>query len=79
MRRPLSELRSGEGGIVRELQGGRRVAARLAGLGLAPGALVTVVQNHGRGPITVSVLHTRLALGMGQAAKVLVEVSEEAP
>ncbi len=44
---------------MRELQGGRRLAARLAGLGLTPGALVAVVHNYGRGPLTVSVLHTR--------------------
>ncbi len=76
MLRPLSDLKSGERGIVRELQGGRRLAARLAGLGLTPGALVGVVHNYGRGPLTVAVLHTRVALGLGQAARVLVETTE---
>jgi ferrous iron transport protein A len=74
--KPLSELRSGERGIVRELQGGRRLGARLAGLGLAPGTLVRVVHNYGRGPLTIAVLHTRVALGIGQAARVLVETTE---
>ncbi len=79
MLKPLSDLKSGERGIVRELQGGRRLAARLAGLGLAPGALVVVVHNYGRGPLTVSVMETRVALGLGQAARVLVETREGEP
>ena len=76
MLRPLSDLRSGERGIVRELHGGRRLAARLAGLGLTPGALVAVMNNYGRGPLTVSVMHTRVAIGLGEAARVLVETRE---
>ena len=76
MLKPLCDLGSGEHGIVRELQGGRRLAARLAGLGLTPGAAVAVMHNYGRGPITVSVMHTRVAIGLGQAARVLVETRE---
>ena len=76
MLKRLTELKSGEAGIVRELQGGRRLAARLAGLGLTPGALVAIVHNYGRGPLTVAVLHTRVALGIGQASRVVVETRE---
>ncbi len=76
MLKPLSELKSGEYGVVRELHGGRRLAARLAGLGLTPGAVVEMMQNYGRGPLTVAVLHTRVAIGQGQAIRVLVEPRE---
>ena len=79
MLKRLSDLKPGERGIVRELECGRRLAARLAGLGLAPGALVVVVHNYGRGPLTLSVMHTRVALGLGQAASVLVETREGEP
>jgi len=38
-----------------------------------------VMHNYGRGPLTVSVMHTRVALGLGQAARVLVETREGEP
>jgi ferrous iron transport protein A len=49
------------------------LSQRLAGLGLTVGAMVEVLQNYGRGPLIVAVRDTRIALGRGQADKVLVE------
>jgi len=46
----------------------------VAALGFTPGVEVTVVQNYGRGPILVTVRDTHIALGRGEALKVLVEV-----
>jgi ferrous iron transport protein A len=42
-------------------------------MGLAENASLAVLQNSGYGPVLVLVRETRLALGRGEAAKVLVE------
>jgi Fe2+ transport system protein FeoA len=39
---------------------------------------VKVVQNYRRGPVIVSIRHVRVALGRGEAHKVLVEVMDKA-
>ncbi len=49
--------------------------SRLASLGFTPGANLHVVQNYGRGPIIVTLRDTRVALGRGEAQKILVEQS----
>ena len=69
---PLGHLRPGEVGVVRELAGGWGFVSRLATLGFTPGVEITMVQNFGRGPIIVLVRDTRVALGRGEAGKVLV-------
>jgi ferrous iron transport protein A len=43
----------------------------MAALGFTPGVTVQVVRNHGHGPIIVSLLDTQIALGRGQARRVL--------
>ena len=40
---------------------------RLAALGFVPGSRVSMVRNSGRGPLIVSVIHTRVALGRSEA------------
>jgi Fe2+ transport system protein FeoA len=44
--------------------------SRLAALGFVPGSRVSMVQNRGRGPIIVSVIHTRVALGRSEAGTI---------
>jgi ferrous iron transport protein A len=44
----------------------------MASLGFTPGAPVVMVQNFGRGPLIVLVREARIALGRGEADKVLV-------
>jgi ferrous iron transport protein A len=70
---PLCELHSREQGAVVELHGGRAFIARLAPLGFTPGASLTMVQNYGHGPLIVRVRDTRIALGRGEAAKIIVQ------
>lgn len=48
-------------------------ATRLVSLGITPGAEVSMSQNYGRGPLIVTVRGTHIALGRGEAAKILVE------
>lgn len=68
----LSAMAPGEVGVVRQLAGGRGFVSRLATLGFTPGVKVNMVQNFGHGPLIVNIRDTRIALGRGEAAKVLV-------
>jgi ferrous iron transport protein A len=69
---PLTQLACREEGAVIHLSGGRGFVSRLATLGFTPGALLTMIQNYGHGPLIVGVRDTRIALGRGEAAHVLV-------
>ena len=59
--------------MVRLLRGGEEFTHRMVALGFTPGVEVAVVQNYGRGPLLVTVRDARVALGRGEALKVLVE------
>lgn len=69
----LSAVKAGEVVQIRRLVGGRHFVSRLATLGFTPGAQLRVVQNYGRGPIIVSLRDTRVALGRGEAFRILVD------
>ncbi len=69
---PLSALRTGEEGVITELVGGHNLRSRMVSLGMTPGAPVVVLQNFGRGPLIVRVRDTRVALGRGEAEKIIV-------
>jgi ferrous iron transport protein A len=69
----LAELRTGTRAVVRALRGGRELTGRLTAMGLVAGAPVEVLQNRGRGPLLIRVRDTRVALGRGEALKILVE------
>ncbi|MDI7275400.1 MAG: metal-dependent transcriptional regulator [Anaerolineae bacterium] len=69
---PLSALPSGETGIIRGFKAGRGLVSRCLALGFTPGTAVKMIQNSGHGPVIVLVRDTRVALGRGEAQKVLV-------
>jgi ferrous iron transport protein A len=73
----LSELPVDEYATVLSFSSGRLETSRLASLGFTPGVEVNMSQNYGRGPLIVSVRGTRVALGRGEAAKILVAQTEE--
>lgn len=70
----VSELPAGRSGVLRLLRGGEEFTHRMVALGFTPGVNLTIVQNHGHGPILIDVRGTRVALGRGEAHKVLVEL-----
>lgn len=70
----LSRLPKGSKGIVHHLIGGRRISDRLLVLGFTKGAEVSVMQNPGFGPVIVYVRDSRIALGRGEADKVIVDL-----
>ncbi len=75
---PLVELSVDEHGTIQSFAGGRAVTTRLASLGFTPGAGVDMTQNYGYGPLIVTVRGTRVALGRGEAARIIVTRSVRA-
>jgi Fe2+ transport system protein FeoA len=69
----LAHLPCGSRAVVAGLPQSHGLAKRLIALGLIPGAEVYVLQNRGRGAIIVEVHGARLALGRGQAERVVVD------
>ena len=66
----LDELPTGGEGEIESVSGVGSMMSRLAALGFVPGSRVSMVRNRGRGPIIVSVIHTRVALGRSEAGSI---------
>ena len=69
---PLTIVYPGQEVTFVEVNGGRGIRTRLAGMGLTPGVKLSILRT-GPGPIMVAVRDTRLALGHGMAHKIIVE------
>jgi len=71
---PLTSLANGRRGTVTDIVGGQNLAERLASLGIRRGQRITRVGGMFlRGPVTVRVEKTQVAIGYGMAARVTVE------
>jgi Fe2+ transport system protein A len=68
----LAQLSSGRRAVVAGLDGGRRLLARMVSLGFVPGVEVVMVQNPGRGALIVQIREARVALGRGEAHRILI-------
>jgi Fe2+ transport system protein FeoA len=68
---PLIVLKEGEEGIVHMVSGGLGLIGRLASLGITSGMRVKVVRNIG-GPLIITTNGTRIAIGRGQAQKIMI-------
>lgn len=72
---PLTELEANQNGIIKEIQGGRGIIARLNALGVIPGKKVTKISAMMmRGPVVIKIGNMKIALGFGQARRIIVEV-----
>lgn len=71
----LRQMQAGQSGIVAQIQGGHGLINRLSALGIRPGKKITKVGSmFMRGPVTVQLDSTQVAIGFGMANKVIVEV-----
>jgi ferrous iron transport protein A len=71
----VRRMRSGQSGKVVEIQGGDHLANRLNSLGIRPGKRITKVSSMIlRGPVTVQVDRSQVAIGFGMAGKILVDI-----
>jgi len=73
----LAQMESGESGTIVSITGGRGMVTRLDSMGMRVGVDVKKVSAQIlRGPVTVQIGGTQLAIGFGMAQKILVEVPE---
>ncbi|MHB8773262.1 MAG: ferrous iron transport protein B [Syntrophales bacterium] len=68
---PITTLADGEEAIIRDITGGHALISRLAGMGIALNTKVRYLHSRG-GLVVLQVGETRVALGSGEAAKILV-------
>ncbi|MBT3322924.1 MAG: ferrous iron transport protein A [Anaerolineae bacterium] len=68
---PLAMVSIGEEVQLESIRGGEKLVHRLTALGLTPGVSFSIVQDAG-GPLLLSVLDSRIAVGRGMAQKVMV-------
>lgn len=76
---PLVQLAAGKHAIVRDIQGGSDFSSRLAGMGMTKGAYIEILQISERGPVLVRSHESRIALGRGEALKILVQETDDEP
>ena len=69
---PLSELNTGDHGILDSINAGKGILGRLTSLGFTPGVEVVMFQNFHHGPLLVSIRETCVALGRGEARRIFV-------
>jgi ferrous iron transport protein B len=69
--KPVTSMEVGEAGIIQSISGGKVLASRLAGMGIVYNTKLKVLRKSG-GLMIVQVADTRVALGSGEAAKILV-------
>jgi len=72
----LIDLKEGQRGIIVSVLGGRSVTQRLTDMGLTPGTEFKMIRKGRLCPVEISVRGSKLALGYGVAAKILVKVKE---
>ncbi len=71
---PLSRMEAGQSGIVVQIQGGHGLVNRLSALGIRPGKRITKVSSmFMRGPVTVEIDRSQVAIGFGMAKAITVE------
>ena len=75
----LARMHSGQSGLVVQIEAGYGLTNRLSALGIRPGKRVTKVSSMlMRGPVTVQVDGTQVAIGFGMARRVIVELGDVA-
>ena len=71
----LTQLGSGKEGVIRDILGGRGLMSKLSSLGIRPGVKVRKVSSQFlRGPVTIRIGNTQIAIGFGMARRIIVEV-----
>ena len=74
----LTQLKEGESGIVVEIDGGFGLTRRLQSLDLRLGRKVTKVSSQlMRGPVTVRIGNSQIAIGFGMARKIILRVEKK--
>ena len=71
----LTQLKEGQAGTVVDIEGGIGLTRRLESLGVRVGKRVTKVSSQlMRGPITIRIGNSQIAVGFGMARKIMLRV-----
>jgi len=70
---PLTSIEDHERAVIHELNGGHGFIKRLMILGLTPGAEIIMEHNYHHGPLVIALGDSRIAIGRGEGAKVIVQ------
>ncbi len=74
----LNDLKSQEIGVVAQIEGGRELVNRLEALGIRPGKKIKKISSmFMKGPVTVQVDRTQVAIGFGMARKILIDTERK--
>ena len=74
----LTQMQTGQKGIIVEINGGVGLTCKLKALGIRTGKEVKKISEQWmRGPVLLQHGHSQIALGFGMASKVLVEITGE--
>ena len=74
----LTQLREDEFGVVVRIEGGFGLTRRLECLGVRVGKKVTKVSSQlMRGPITIRIDNSQIAIGFGMARKIILQVEKK--
>ena len=77
MQKSLIELKSKESGIIKQIQGGKRLNEKLSSLGVYINKNITKISGALlQGPVVIRIDKMEIALGRGMASKILVEIKE---
>lgn len=70
---PLSFLDTGKEAVVIKVLGGNGIKGKLGEIGFVQGSKIRNISNDGTGPLVVSIMGSRIALGRGMSQKILVK------
>ncbi|MEA3253550.1 MAG: FeoA family protein [Chloroflexota bacterium] len=72
----LARMLPGQSGIVVQIQGGPGMSNRLSSLGIRPGKRIRKVSSMlMRGPITIEIDRSQVAIGRGMANRIIVNLA----
>ena len=73
----LTQLKEGESGMVVAIYGGHGLLNRLEALGIRVDKKVTKISGQlMRGPVTIKIDNSQVAIGFGMARKILVKIEK---
>ncbi|MFC1683489.1 ferrous iron transport protein A [Candidatus Zixiibacteriota bacterium] len=73
----LTKMKSGQKGTVAEVKGGQGARKRLDSLGIRAGSKITKVGSQlMRGPVTIALGNSKVAIGFGMASKIVVDLKK---
>jgi ferrous iron transport protein A len=70
-------MKAGTKGSIAQIKGGRRLKMRLNALGIRPGVKIGKISSQlMRGPVTIGMGNTQVAVGYGMAKKIIVDLEK---